>query len=393
MRLFKRQVEPETPPAIEFVPPPEPWPGWPLGWSTAWTGGGLDSLALKSAVVFRCVDLTANSISSLPLGQYTQDQEPAPQPAAWMSNPQPGLYTSRREAICSIVVSLLLRGNAYLYVTATYVDDWPRYWVVLNPDSVSVTADESGLPLYQVDGKPVSSERLYHIKHQVRPGSLTGMGPLEATYDNLYGMAAAQNWATELAGKGMIPTGLLVHPEQLSDIQSAELRDQWEATPGITRVLSGGLDFRTVGLSPKDLLLLDRIDFDARCIATAFGIPAPMLNLSMEGAGLHYSSSEMDLRALWQLTLNPIADNIERAFSEMLPGNQNARFDEYGFLAGAFAEQVAAAVQLVSSGIWTLDEARTKFNLPALLESEQPQEQPEQLQEEAQQPVQLEAVK
>lgn len=355
----------ETPPAVDFVPPPAPWPGWPTGWATGWQGIG-ENLATKSAVAFRCVDIHCSAISSLPMDQYTQNKELVTAQAAWLTNPEPDLYVSRKDAICAIVVSLLLRGNAFLYVTSTYIDGYPRSWVVLNPDSVQVEADKAGLPVYVVDTYRVPREQVWHIRYQVRPGELLGVGPLSAVADNLAGLYKAQGWANDLVGKNLIPQGALVHPEELSATQSDELRNQWEANPGLVRVLSGGLDFQKIGLSPKDSMLLERMDFDARCIATAFGIPAPMLNLAMEGAGLHYSSSEMDLRALWQLTLNPVADNIERALSSMLPGNQHVRFDESGMLAGAFSEQVSAAVQLVDAGIWTLDEARKKFNLPPL---------------------------
>jgi HK97 family phage portal protein len=317
-------------------------------------------------VVFRCVDICSNGISSLPLDQFTPELEQVTAEAAWMKSPEPDLYTTTRDAICCIIVSLLLRGNAYLYVTSWYADGYPRSWVVLSPDAVAVTADKYGMPVYTVDAMPIPRERIWHLKHQSRPGSLTGMGPLQAVGDNLYGLAKAQGYATDLVGKDLMPLAALVHPEEQSATQSAELREQWEASPGLIRVLSGGLDIKALGLTPEDAQLLERMDFDSRNIATAFGIPAPMLNLAMQGAGLHYSSSEMDLRALWQLTLNPIADNVEQALSTMLPGQQTIRFDESAMLAGAFSEQVAAAVQLVNAGIWTKNEARHRFNLPEI---------------------------
>lgn len=371
-RLLERQ---ETPPAIEFIPPPEPWPGWPVGWATSWNGGiSGDSLALRSSVVFRCVDLITGAIASLPLFQFTPEREPVEPPAAWVQNPEPTVYVSRRDAIGAVVSSLLFRGNAYLFVTARYADGYPQHWLALNPDAVTVRANpNTGEAVYEVDGTRIPSDRIYHLRHQTKAGEILGVGPLQSVADNLLALTEAERWALDSLGKGMLPQGILSFPDDLSDKQSAELRTAWEAQPGAVRVLSGGLSFSGVSLSPKESMLLERMDFDARSIATAFGLPAQMLNLSNEGGGLHYSSSEMDLRALWQLTLNPIADNLERAFSTMLPGKQIVEFDEYAYLAGNFTEQAAVATQLVAAKIWTVNEARAKFGLP---EIDEPDEQP-----------------
>lgn len=370
MRLFgKRHERDLTPPAIDFVPPPEPWPGWPTGWATQWDQA-TENRALRSAVVYRCVDILSGAIASLPLRQFDTERNPITPPASWVTNPEPSLYSSRRDAVSAAVVSLALRGNLFLYVTAFYDTGYPARWVVLNPDAVTVRLGTGGEPIYEINGDQIPLSRLYHLRHLTQPGSLLGVGPLSAALSHLMSLAAEAEVSADLMGKGMIPQGILEHPEELSSKQSADLRADWESNPGQIKVLSGGLAFKALALTPRDTLLMERMDFDSRAIATAFGIPAQMLNIPTEGTGLHYSSSEMDLRSLWQLTLNPIADNLERGMSAMLPRTQTVEFDEYAYLSGNFAEQVAAATALVSSGIWTLNEAREKFRLPEIEEPE-----------------------
>ena len=54
-------------------------------------------------------------------------------------------------------------------------------------------------------------------------------------------------------------------------------------------VLPPDLDFQELAFSPKDLTLLETREWDAKQIAAAFGVPAPLLNMTLAG-GLTYQN-------------------------------------------------------------------------------------------------------
>jgi phage portal protein BeeE len=89
---------------------------------------------------------------------------------------------------------------------------------------------------------------------------------------------------------------------------------------GAPAVLPPELDFKVLSINPSDLALLETQEWDARILATAYGVPAVILNMSLQG-GLTYQNP-MALMQMWWLTeLRTTAKRIGDAFSaQMLPG-------------------------------------------------------------------------
>lgn len=80
-------------------------------------------------------------------------------------------------------------------------------------------------------------------------------------------------------------------------------------------VLDGGLDWKAIALSPKDMDFIEARHAAARDIALAFGVP-PML-LGIPGDNTYANLAEAN-KALWRQTLVPLVVRVAQELSEWL---------------------------------------------------------------------------
>ena len=121
------------------------------------------------------------------------------------------------------------------------------------------------------------------------------------------------------------PCGALVYsgPEGsvLSDSQferlKRELEDTYQgaANAGRPLLLEGGLDWKAMSLSPKDMDFMEAKHTAAREIALAFGVPPMLLGLPGDHT---YSNSQEANRVFWRQTVLPVATRIGCALAQWL---------------------------------------------------------------------------
>jgi HK97 family phage portal protein len=109
----------------------------------------------------------------------------------------------------------------------------------------------------------------------------------------------------------------------LSRDQHERLKAEMEASfagsanAGRPMLLEGGLKWQAMSLSPADLDFAGTKAAAAREIALAFGVP-PML-LGLPGDSTHANYREAN-RALWRLSVLPVADTIFASITQGLAG-------------------------------------------------------------------------
>jgi phage portal protein BeeE len=152
-----------------------------------------------------------------------------------------------------------------------------------------------------------------------------GTSALYAFAQRAYSLLAAGDKSLSVS-KDEIPAGYLATDQRLTSAQATEVRDQWIAKSaerqGSPPVLGSGLSFKATGVNPADMALLDTQKWDATVIANAYGVPAPILNMALEG-GLTYQNPEALMRMWWLTRLRTRSKRIMDAFSsQMLPAGQ-----------------------------------------------------------------------
>lgn len=279
--------------------------------------------AEKVWVANRCIQLNAQQIASMPL-DFHGTYEPA-----WVSDPDPTWYPNGiSDAVFSVVRSLYGWGFAIVYVTARYASGFPSSWTVVDPSVVSIDVVR-GRRRYKVNDEVLNPFDVVQIDRN--PGTGVQGSPAISSYaSQAWGLLAGSELSRSVLTGG-VPQVALKSQRKLTKQQAEDLQSQWvtrtQTRGGAPPVLPPEIGFEEISLSPSDLLLIDGLGFNARVIASAYGVPPFLLNLPLEG-GLTYQNPEKLGEFWWRFELRPTAKRIADAFSaSLLPRGNWVTFD------------------------------------------------------------------
>ncbi len=279
----------------------------------------------RNAIAYRAVRLVAEAAASVPFvlleGAREVDRHPL---LDLLATPNPRLRAADLiEALCG---HLLVAGNAY--VEAVSLDGTPRELHVLRPDRMKVVPGADGWPEafdYTLDGRTVRIPQggegvpaLLHISFFNPLDDYYGFPPLEAAAQALDLHNAAGAWNKALLDNAARPSGALIYggTGTLSDEQFERLKGELEASfqgasnAGRPLLLEGGLDWKPLALSPKDMDFEAARNGAAREIALALGVPPMLLGIPGDATYSNYAEAN---RALWRLTVIPLVRRIADA--------------------------------------------------------------------------------
>ena len=88
---------------------------------------------------------------------------------------------------------------------------------------------------------------------------------------------------------------------------------------GRPMVLEGGLDWKAIAMSPKDMDFIELLkNVAAREIALAFGVPPMLLGIPGDNTYANYAEAN---RSLWRQTVVPLVNRVAAALEHWLqPG-------------------------------------------------------------------------
>jgi len=304
----------DTGPAVPRNPPPRaaPWSGWPAEWDTPnWWG----HLNLLTDTAWACLDLNSSVMATMP--PYLVGASPN-LPHAWIDNPDPDLYTSWEEFAKQLFWDYQM-GEAFVLATARYTDGWPARFHVVPPWTVNAEIDGTGTRRYQVGSVDVTADML-HVRYRSAVGDAHGHGPLEAGRARLVAGRVLTQYATNLAETGAIPNAVLTHPDELTAEQATDLQDAWVTARlsklGLPAVLSGGITFEALQLSPKDMALTELWQFNEARICILLGVPPFLMGLPSGGDSMTYSNVNALFDYHWRASLRPKAQTVTAALSQ-----------------------------------------------------------------------------
>lgn len=333
------------------------------------TGASNPTLLDRVWVANRCLQMNANAISTMPL-RYYGNREPA-----WVSNPDPVWFPNGiGDAVFAIVWSLYGWGDAFCMITSRYSDGYPAAWTVLDPAPITVEVVR-GKRVYRSGNAQLDADEIVQISRDPR-GGVRGTSAIASYSAYTNGLLAAADLGRVMMGSGGTPSAVLKAQRKITQEQAEALQNQWVTATSLRRgapaVLPPDIDFEKLAFSPADLMLLEVQNFDAKVIASAFGVPSSMVNMPPEG-GLNYTTPVLLLEQWWRTELRPTAFRVSRALSaNMLPRGAYVEFDAREFLAPSFKESVDAWVALGKDGHVDRDEIRAAvLGLPASMQQEE----------------------
>jgi HK97 family phage portal protein len=315
-----------------------------------WTPRDYAALAregfVKNAVVHRAVKLVAENVGQCVFLAYEGARLSDPHPLTdLLARPNP--RQAGAAFLESVAAHLLISGNAYVEAVALGADRTDvRELYALRPDRLRVVPGPDGWASaydYVVGPRSIRFEQqgaLPPILHLALFNPLDdhyGLGSLEAAAVAVDTHNAAAAWNKALLDNAARPSGALVYDVReggiLSDSQYERLKGQLEesyvgaANAGRPMVLEGGLDWKPMSLTPKDMDFLAAKHAAAREIALAFGVPPMLLGIPGDNTYANYREANL---ALWRTAVLPLAGRIGGALAQ--------------WLAPAFGEHLTLAV-------------------------------------------------
>ena len=165
---------------------------------------------------------------------------------------------------------------------------------------------------------------ILHVKLFNPINDYYGMSPIEAAAGAIDTHNTASSWNKALLDNSARPSGALVYtardgnltPDQVDRLK-AELESgfQGPGRAGRPLLLEGGLDWKAMSLTPKDMDFIEAKHVAAREIALAIGVP-PML-LAIPGDNT-YSNYQEATRTFWRQTVLPLVNRTAKAISAWL---------------------------------------------------------------------------
>lgn len=290
------------------------WSGWPNEWDTPSWWGPLQRL---TDTAWLCIDLNASILATMP--PYLVNASPS-LPSDWITNPSPDLYTSWAEFAKQLWWDYQM-GEAFILATAYYSSGYPARFHVVPPWTVSAEIGRDGRRRYAIGAVDVTADIL-HVRYQSTVGDAHGHGPLEAGAGRLVAASALSRYASQLAATGAIPNAVLKTPGALTAEQAATLQERWVTARanalGLPAVLSGGLDFEVLQLSPRDMALLELSQWNESRIAVLLGVPPFLAGLPSGGDSMTYSNVTALFDFHWRAGLKPKASAVMATLSAWL---------------------------------------------------------------------------
>ncbi|MEL6062428.1 MULTISPECIES: phage portal protein [unclassified Methylobacterium] len=285
----------------------------------------------RNPVVHRAVRLVAESAASLPLIATGLGADRGADLLALLARPNP--RESGPHLLETVYADLLLAGTAYL--EAVTLDGRVAALQALRPGRMRMLPGPDGWPaayVYTAGGRsrrfdlpppggseiaPILALSLFNPEDESG-----GLAPIAAAATALDIHNAASAWNKALLDNAARPSGALVFAgaalsEPQFDRLKAELEANYQgaANAGRPLLLEGGLDWKPLALSPRDMDFVEAKNAAAREIALAFGVPPLLLGLAGDNTHANYAEAN---RALYRQTLIPLARRTAQALAVWL---------------------------------------------------------------------------
>lgn len=356
--------------------------GWVFGRSTSGKVVN-EKTSMQVSAVYACVRVISESIASLPLDLFKysgrgsdRDRE---HPLYSVLHNEPNAEMTSFTFRETLSTHLLLWGNAYAQIIRNMKGQTIGLYPLL-PDRTEVHRDERTNEIfytYRVSrdnvvpglkaGEPaiLEAEDVLHIPGLGFDG-LVGYSPIAMMRNSIGSAIATEEYGSKFFENGATPSGVLEHPGILKDPK--KLRDSWHETyggsanAGKVAILEEGLQYKTIGIPPKDAQMLETRKFQVEDIARIFRVPPHMIG-DLEHAT--FSNIEHQSLEFVKFTIGPWMARWEQAMDRSLLNSFEKKdhfiqFNAEGLLRGDLQSRNNAYAVARQNGWMSANDIRAK---------------------------------
>ena len=338
--------------------------------------------AMLLSAVYRCTEVISDSVAQLPLEPYRIDSDGCKikftsHPTYNLLNREPNKNMSKFTFLKTMVVSMLLTGNAYALIDRDEKGNAKAlYYIptelvtILKPQNITDTISYSITGMKSV----VEDCNIIHILNFTSDG-YEGVSTLTYARKTLGLAMDAEANAEGFFKGGANVAGILKSNAPLTTKQKESLKSSWNSafngntgTPNGVAVLDADLDFQAVTVNPSDAQLLETRQFNVIDICRFFGVsPVKAFDLTKSS----YNTIEQMQLAFLTDTLQPLLEKFEGEFQRKLykpseKDNVVVRFSTAPLLRADKQSQANYYNTLFQMGVMTINEIRQELDLPHL---------------------------
>ena len=314
--------------------------------------------AMALPAIFRSISLLASAAASLNLIEYIG-------------------------SAIAIVQSTVVRRPNRLWTPGAYFRDTVQHmasygesiWTVLSRDVQGFASSLLPVAPYSMKSKDWDGQSLrwfstvggreieqdprdiVHIPLLRDPATGRGLGPLQVCGAAVNVAVEADRWAQRWFVGGM-PSTFLKSEMPLDEQEATTVKEQWLADPPNLPKVGYAFTPQRIGFSVEEAQLNGARMFNRGEVALMFGIPGRLLEYAESGTSVTYANVGDLATELVRLTLAPLyLEQIEQAFSDLLPRGHEVRFDVEGFQRADIKTRYEVYEKAISLGIITAEEA------------------------------------
>ncbi|QEK39878.1 phage portal protein [Candidatus Sneabacter namystus] len=289
----------------------------------------------SNPIVHRCVRLIAELSSHVPFtvcsksaGCYVKNKKHFLNQVLKRPNPK----QSGAEFFSSMITNQLLFGEAYILLIMADNSNCELY--LLDNKNVSIISSDDGYMAYVYDVNnapryyPIDSftqqSKVLSIKNYDPNNPSHGLSCIVPASTAIAVHNMSMQWNYSLLKNGARPSGAIVVKDSsrhLRDEQFQRLKSEIEEKYGSSMnagkpmLLEGGLDWKEMSMSPKDMDFSESKDSSAREIALSCGVPPQLLGIKGDNT---YNNMQEARISLWEETVIPLLTRVTDSLGHWL---------------------------------------------------------------------------
>ena len=317
--------------------------------------------AMQSAVVYSCIRCLSEDMAKLPIliskaimgGGWDVDHF---HPISKLFR-RPNRWQTCFTFIAYVVTCLQLRGNAYIFVVRDG-NGAPSALIPIGPDRCTMRLSPQGWLYYDIwhpafgsrGNLTVHQDDMLHLKN-VSLNGFVGLSTITAAAEAIGLSLATQQHGANLFRQGTQASGVLEHPQTLTEAARNNLRESWqERYSGVDNshkvlLLEEGMKFAKLSMTSDEAQFLETRKFQAEDIARIFRVPQHKVGILDHAT---FSNIENQNQSYIDDSLIPMAKQLEEEsehklfweserpcmrlrvdFDSMLRGDMKTRYEAY----------------------------------------------------------------
>ncbi len=300
-----------------------------------------DEAYVKNVIANRSIEMISTAAASIKLELYSVNskgvrrEEKSHPILNIIKRPNPACATS--DFFQALYNYYQISGNAFVQAVGSK-DAPPSELHLLRPDRIAVIAGKSAMPeayRYMIGNQtrdfPVDKitgrSRILHIRKFNPLNDWYGLSAVESAAYSIDQHNQSGAWNQALLQNGARPSGALVVRADgnsggvLSTDQYTRVKQQIDeqfsgaSNAGRPLLLEGGLEWKEMSMTPKDMDFVQAKHSSARDIALAFGVPPQLLGIPGDNT---YSNMQEARLALWEQTIVPLVQRTVDSLNNWL---------------------------------------------------------------------------